>query len=76
LVHDRLLGFGDDHWIEDDRGARAFLVDGKAMRLRDTWELKDTSGRVLVGIRQAMFALRDTMVLERAGERLATVRRE
>ncbi|MEU9554571.1 LURP-one-related/scramblase family protein [Streptomyces fumanus] len=76
LVYDRLLGFGDDYWIEDDRGAKVFLVDGKAMRLRDTWELKDTQGRVLIGIHQKMFALRDTMVIERAGEPLATVRRK
>ncbi|WP_344600488.1 LURP-one-related/scramblase family protein [Streptomyces glaucus] len=76
LVYDRLLGIGDDHWIEDDRGDKAFLVDGKALRLRDTWELKDAQGRVLVGIHRKMFALRDTMVIERAGEPLATVRRK
>jgi uncharacterized protein YxjI len=53
-----------------------FLVDGKALRLRDTWELKDTQGRVLVDIHQKMLALRDTMVLQRGGEPLATIRRK
>jgi uncharacterized protein YxjI len=76
LVYDRLLGFGDDYWIEDDRGSKVFLVDGKALRLRDTWELKDTQGHVLVGIHQKMLALRDTMVLQRGGEPLATIRRK
>ncbi|MGW0942621.1 LURP-one-related/scramblase family protein [Streptomyces sp. NPDC002623] len=76
LVRDRLLGIGDDYWIEDDRGDRVYLVDGKAMRLRDTFELKDTSGRVLIDIRQKMFALRDTMVIERDGAPLATIRRK
>ncbi|KND34477.1 LURP-one-related/scramblase family protein [Streptomyces acidiscabies] len=76
LVRDRLLGFGEDYWIEDDRGQKVFLVDGKAMRLRDTFELKDTRGRVLIDIHQKMFALRDTMVIEREGEALATVRRK
>ncbi|MET9253567.1 LURP-one-related family protein [Streptomyces sp. NPDC003717] len=76
LVYDRLLGFGDDYWIEDDRGEKVFLVDGKAMRLRDTWELKDAQGQVLIDIHQKMFALRDTMVIERAGEALATIRRK
>ncbi|MEU0582365.1 LURP-one-related family protein [Streptomyces sp. NPDC006132] len=76
LVYDRLLGFGDDYWIEDDRGSKVFLVDGKALRLRDTWELKDPQGRVLVDIHQKMLALRDTMVLQRAGEPLATIRRK
>lgn len=76
LVRDRLLGIGDDYWIEDEHGDKAFLVDGKAMRLRDTFELKDTRGRVLIDIRRKMFALRDTMVVERDGEPLATVRRK
>jgi uncharacterized protein YxjI len=76
LVHDRLLGFGDDYWIEDDSGNKVFLVDGKAMRLRDTWELKDAQGRVLVDIHQKMLALRDTMVIERDGEPLARIKRK
>ncbi|MFH8975022.1 LURP-one-related/scramblase family protein [Streptomyces sp. NPDC017890] len=76
LVYDRLLGIGDDYWIEDDSGNKAYLVDGKAMRLRDTWELKDTQGRVLIDIHQKMFTLRDTMVIERGGEPLARIRRK
>ncbi|AWW38557.1 LURP-one-related/scramblase family protein [Streptomyces cadmiisoli] len=76
LVRDRLLSFGDDYWIEDDRGNKVFLVDGKAIRLRDTFELKDTQGRVLIDIHQKMFALRDTMVIERDGEALARIRRK
>ncbi|MDQ0600367.1 uncharacterized protein YxjI [Streptomyces canus] len=76
LVRDRLLGFGDDYWIEDDQGNKVFLVDGKAMRLRDIFELKDTRGRVLIDIRQKMFALRDTMLIERDGEPLATIKRK
>ncbi|MEU3732110.1 LURP-one-related/scramblase family protein [Streptomyces sp. NPDC033538] len=76
LVYDRLLGFGDDYWIEDDNGDKAFLVDGKAMRLRDTWELKDAQGNVVIGIHQKMLALRDTMVIERGGEPLARIRRK
>ncbi|AVH57591.1 MULTISPECIES: LURP-one-related/scramblase family protein [Streptomyces] len=76
LVRDRLLGFGDDYWIEDDRGNKVFLVDGKAMRLRDTFELKDTQGRVLIDIHQKMLALRDTMIIERDGDPLATIKRK
>ncbi|MCH0563072.1 MULTISPECIES: LURP-one-related/scramblase family protein [unclassified Streptomyces] len=76
LVRERLLGFGDDYWIEDDRGDKVFLVDGKAMRLRDTFELKDARGRVLVDIRQKLFALRDTMIIERDDEPLARIRRK
>ncbi|MGW5734678.1 MULTISPECIES: LURP-one-related/scramblase family protein [Streptomyces] len=76
LVRDRLLGIGDDYWIEDDQGQKVFLVDGKAMRLRETFELKDMQGRVLIDIRAKMLALRDTMVIERDGQELATVKRK
>ncbi|MCW5249918.1 MULTISPECIES: LURP-one-related/scramblase family protein [unclassified Streptomyces] len=76
LVYDRLLGIGDDHWIEDTDGNKVYLVDGKALRLRDTWELKDARGRVLIDIHRRMFALRDTMVIERDGEPLAVIRRK
>lgn len=75
-MRDRLLGFGDDWWIEDERGTKVFLVDGKAMRLRDTFELKDARGRVLIDIRRKLLSLRDTMLIERDGEPLATVRRK
>ncbi|MFJ8360533.1 LURP-one-related/scramblase family protein [Streptomyces sp. NPDC093984] len=76
FVRDRLLGIGEDYWIEDQDGTKVFLVDGKAMRLRDTFELKDPQGRVLIDIHQKMFALRDTMIIERDGERLATIKRK
>ncbi|MFI6092286.1 LURP-one-related/scramblase family protein [Streptomyces sp. NPDC051218] len=76
LVRDRLLGIGDDYWIEDDQGQKVFLVDGKAMRLRETFELKDMEGRVLIDIHAKMLSLRDTMVIERDGEALATVKRK
>ncbi|MEW1644351.1 MULTISPECIES: LURP-one-related family protein [unclassified Streptomyces] len=74
LVRDRLLGFGEDYWIEDQNGNKVFLVDGKAMRIRDTFELKDTHGRVLIDFHKKMLALRDTMVIERDGEPLATIK--
>ena len=50
--------------------------DGKAMRLRDTFELKDAEGRVLVRVRQKLVSLRSTVVIERDGGELATVRRK
>ncbi len=76
FVRDRILGIGEDYWIEDEHGSKAFLVDGKALRLRDTFELKDLHGQVLIDIKKKMFALRDTMVIDRDGERLATVKRK
>lgn len=71
-----MFAIGDDYWIEDDAGRKVFLVDGKAMRLRDTFELKDADGRILVELRQKLISLRDTMLIERGGEELATVKRK
>ncbi|MFF4603760.1 LURP-one-related/scramblase family protein [Streptomyces sp. NPDC001339] len=76
LVRDRIFGIGDDYWIEDEHGQHAFLVDGKALRLRETFELKDSERRVLITIRKKMLALRDTMTLERDGRPLATIKRK
>ncbi|WP_411081549.1 LURP-one-related/scramblase family protein [Streptomyces sp. cmx-18-6] len=76
LVRERLFAIGDDYWIEDVDGRKVFLVDGKAMRLRDTFELKDETGQVLVELRQKLVSLRDTMLIERGDEELARVRRK
>jgi uncharacterized protein YxjI len=74
LVRERVFGIGDDFWVEDEHGRRAFLVDGKALRLRQTFEMKDTGGNVVAVIRKKTFSLRDTMVVERSGDVLVTVR--
>ncbi|MFB6577877.1 LURP-one-related/scramblase family protein [Streptomyces sp. NPDC056402] len=84
LVRDKMLAIGDDYWIEDENGRHAFLVDGKALRFRDTLELKDPDGLVLITLREKLFTLRDAMTLERGGTspvaggegRLAVIRRK
>jgi uncharacterized protein YxjI len=76
LVQDRIFAIGDDYWIEDEQGAHAFLVDGKALRLRDTLELKDPAGRVVITLREKWASLRNAMTLERDGATLATVRKK
>ena len=35
-MQEKLFAIGDDFWIENDRGERAFKVNGKALRVRDT----------------------------------------
>ncbi|MFF8789021.1 LURP-one-related/scramblase family protein [Streptomyces sp. NPDC015125] len=75
-VRDRIFGIGDDYWIDDEQGRHAFLVDGKALRLRETFELKDTERRVLITIRKKMLSLRDTMTIERDDQPLATIKRK
>ena len=41
-MKEKLIAIGDDYWIEDDKGERAFRVNGKVARIRDSWVLEDT----------------------------------
>ena len=51
-MREKLLSIGDDYWIEDEAGNRAYRVDGKAARLRETILLKDASGREVAKIQE------------------------
>jgi uncharacterized protein YxjI len=74
-IRERMLSIGDDFWITDEQGDRVFLVDGKALRLRATLELKDGSGRILATVRKKLIAMRDTMEIEQDGAVVASVRK-
>jgi uncharacterized protein YxjI len=71
-MRERMLSIGDDYWIEDESGQRAFLVDGKALRVRDTWVLKDAGGNEVAEIKERKLSLRDKMSIDCRG-RSATV---
>jgi uncharacterized protein YxjI len=75
LVRERIFSITDDFWITDENGDKVFYVDGKALRLRETFELKDRAGNVLATIRKRLLALRDTMDIEHDGSVVATVRK-
>src|SRR4051794_14840901 len=40
-MREKVLSIGDDFWIEDEQGERAYKVDGKALRIRETFILED-----------------------------------
>jgi uncharacterized protein YxjI len=74
LVQERVFSFTADFWIEDENGERVFFVDGKALSLRETFELRDASGNIRALIRKKLFAMRDTMDIEGRDGVIATVR--
>ncbi|BFV58194.1 LURP-one-related/scramblase family protein [Kitasatospora sp. CMC57] len=77
VVRERLFSIGDDYWIEGEGGEKAFLVDGKVLRLRDTFELKDPQGRVVAVIKEKALTVRDAMKIENGdGDMVATVRKK
>ena len=75
VLREKLLTFGDDFWIENDRGERIFLVDDKVLRVRDTVVVKDADGRELYKLKKRLLRARDTMAIERGDDKVATVRK-
>jgi uncharacterized protein YxjI len=75
-MREKLFSIGDDYWIEDADRARAFKVNGKALRVRETLVLEDPSGRELMKIQERKLRVRDTMEIEDAdGNSVATVKK-
>lgn len=70
-MRERLISIGDDYWIENEAGERAFFVDGKALRVRETLIIKDVHGNDVYKIREKMIRVRDTMDIEDAEGRTA-----
>ncbi len=74
-MQEKLLSIGDDSWIEDSEGRRAFKVDGKALRVRDTFILEDASGAEVARIVEKMVAVRDKMRIEMPGLNATVMKR-
>ncbi len=73
-MQERIFSIGDDFWIEDEDGNQVFFVDGKALSLHETFELRDAAGNLRTRIRKRLFAMRDTMDIEDGDGVVATVR--
>jgi uncharacterized protein YxjI len=70
----QLADFGDDFFIQCDRGEKMFKVDGKALRVRDTLVFRDMDGNEVCKIQQRPVQVRDTFEVEGpTGETLVTV---
>jgi uncharacterized protein YxjI len=67
---------GQKIWVENEAGERAFKVDGKALRIRDTLVLEGPGGEELFKIQEKKLSIRDKMEIEDAdGRTVATVRK-
>jgi uncharacterized protein YxjI len=73
LMREKLLAIGDDFWIENDRGERAYKVNGKAFRMRQTFVLEDAAGDELARIQERKLSIRDKITVERGSDTAATV---
>ena len=75
VMKHQMMSMGDDYWIEDESGNKAYRVDGKSMRMRKTFVLQDASGREVATIKERKLTIRDKMKIERDDQTIATVRR-
>lgn len=74
-MREKMISIGDDYWIEDENGNKAFKVNGKAARVRDTFHLEDASGKELAKIQERKLTVRDAMKIELADGREAKVKK-
>jgi uncharacterized protein YxjI len=75
-MHEKLVSIGDDYWIENEAGERAFYVDGKALRVRDTLIIKDVNGNELYKLKEKLLRIKDTMDIQDAdGKTAATIKK-
>jgi uncharacterized protein YxjI len=70
-----MFSIGDDFWIENAAGQRAFKVDGKALRVRQTLIFETPQGQEVAAIREKMLAVKDSMTIERGGQPYATIKK-
>jgi uncharacterized protein YxjI len=73
VMREKLLSIGDDFWIENGEGERAYKVNGKAFRARQTFVLEDPAGQETARIQERKLSIRDKIAIERDGETAATV---
>ena len=73
-MREKMFSIGDDFWIERD-GEKAFKVDGKALRIRDTLVLESPEGEELFTIQEKKLSVRDKMEIERDGRTVATIKK-
>jgi uncharacterized protein YxjI len=75
-MREKLVSIGDDFWIENGAGQKAYKVNGKALRVRQTLIFEDAQGHELCKIQERMLHIKDTMEIEGPnGERMATVKK-
>jgi uncharacterized protein YxjI len=71
----KLVAFGNNYWIENALGSRAFFVDGKAFSLREHLGFQDTKGNELAAIQEKVMHIKYVYSIYRKGNVLTTVKK-
>lgn len=74
-LRQRLISIGEDYDVTDAAGTKRYHVDGKVLRIRQTFVIEDADGNEVATVKQKLIALRRTMFVERGGREIATIRK-
>jgi hypothetical protein len=74
-LREKLASVGNDFWIENSAGQRVYKVDGRALRIRETFKIKDLQSREAAEILGKPAGVRDTMDITRGGRTIASVKK-
>jgi len=74
-MRQQMFSIGDDYWIENGAGQRAFKVDGKALRIRKTLVLEGADGRELLTIKEQLVTIHDQMEIKAGETHVAVVKK-
>jgi len=77
MMRQKIVAFGDDFYIENERGEQVFHIDGKVLTIRDTLVFQDMQGRELCRIKEQLVKIKDTMNIQGPdGKTFATVKKD
>ena len=74
-MRQQMLSIGDDYWIENEAGQRAFKVDGKALRIHKTLIVEGPGGQEIYKIQHKIVTIKDTWTIEDGAGTVATVKK-
>ncbi|KAB1189233.1 hypothetical protein GJR98_07510 [Haloferax sp. MBLA0077] len=69
----RLVAIGDDYYVENQAGMRAFKIDGKVLRVRETLKMDDLQSGDEYKIQERIARVRETMTIQKNGRKAAVV---
>jgi uncharacterized protein YxjI len=68
LIHEKLLAFGQDSLIKNEKGRPVFDVDGKALSVFNTLVIRDMEKNKIATIKQKLPAISPTYEITREGQ--------
>jgi len=71
----KLVAIGDDYYVENEAGEQAYVIDGKALRVRDTLRMRDLQTGDEYRIQEKLARVRNTMTIRKNGELAAVVKK-